>query len=114
MPLDTFVPVMQPAISSAAAAKPRVNEAVFGDGYSQRSGDGLNAVPRAYVAQWPMLYSEDADEMEAFFENHTSAAFLWAPPDSPERKWRVLDWTRGATSAGVVSLSVNLKQVFDL
>jgi phage-related protein len=106
---------MEPATpGSGTSAAPRVNEAVFGDGYSQRSGDGLNVVPRTYTADWPMLWAEDADAMEAFFESHTSTPFLWAPPDSPTRKWRAVNWKRTPNTAGVTSLSVNLKQVFDL
>ena len=111
---DTFTPIMQPSTSSTRGAKARSNIAQFGDGYTQRSSDGLNGVPHTFQAVWPMLQSSDADTMEDFFEAHIATSFLWAPVDTTTRKWIATDWTRGYISAGVVSVTVNLTEVFDL
>jgi phage-related protein len=112
---DVFAPPKNPAPSSSRPVKPRVNKAQFGDGYSQRSGDGLNASMRTFAAQWPSLLIAHADEIETFFEAHTVKAFVWTlPTESVVRKWTAVDWTRGNARAGVVSLSVNLEEVFDL
>jgi phage-related protein len=115
MPLDLFLPPIAPAPQSARPVKPRVNEAVFGDGYSQRSEDGLNTVNRTFQAQWPLLTIEQQEAIEDFLELHTSIAFRWTPPlQSIERKWVAVDWTPGYAGADIVSLSANLKEVFDL
>ncbi|MBN9600834.1 MAG: phage tail protein [Afipia sp.] len=115
MPLDVFNPPLAPSTPSVRPVRPRVNEATFGDGYSQRSGDGLNANPRTFQAQWSMLEDGQADAIEAFFETHTKTAFLWTVPlEIVQRKWIAVDWSRGYLGADLVSLSANLKEVFDL
>ena len=115
MSLDVFSPPSDPAVSSARQAKSRIKSAQFGDGYSQRSSDGLNAVTRAFSAQWASIPSTDADTIEAFLEAHTSTAFLWTPPlDSVQRKWIAGDWSRSYVAGDLVSLSANLTEVFDL
>ena len=115
MPADIFVPPREPSPTSTRAVRPRVNEAAFGDGYSQRSGDGLNATPRTMQVQWAVLSAAQADVIESFFETHTRSAFLWAVPlEAVQRKWLAVDWSRGYIGADLVSLSANLKEVFDL
>lgn len=115
MPLDLFEPPLNPAPQSNRPVKPRVNVAQFGDGYSQRGGDGLNASSRSFQAQWPTLTVEQQEAIEAFFEQHTSTAFRWTPPlTSIERKWIASDWTPGYVQGDLVSLSATLTEVFDL
>lgn len=115
MPIDTFSPPVPPSVESDISVAPRVNEVIFGDGYSQRSGDGLNADARTCQMRWVALTVAEAETMAAFFSAHTSAAFLWsAPLESVQRKWRVVGWSRGYAGRDLVNLTVNLKQVFDL
>ena len=115
MPLDVFVPPIGPSTPSGKNVTPRKKEAQFGDGYSQRGGDGLNALPQTFQAQWQSLHSNQADDIEAFFGVHTSTPFLWTLPlEAVQRKWIALSWSRGYVSADTVSLNANLKEVFDL
>lgn len=115
MPLDVFAPPLAPSTPSSRPVKPRVNEVAFGDGYSQRSGDGLNALPQTFQAQWSVVSSAEADTIEAFFGSHIRTPFLWAVPlESVQRKWLAVDWSRGYVGGDLVSLSANLKEVFDL
>lgn len=115
MPLDIFNPIPKPSTPSNRQVDPRTNTAQFGDGYSQRSEDGLNAAPRTMSAQWQGMAAVNADVIEAFLEAHTSSPFLWTIPLEPaQRKWIALKWARGYLGGGKVSLTATLKEVFDL
>lgn len=115
MPLDTFVPALNPSLPSTRGVKPRVTTAQFGDGYSQRSEDGLNAAPRTYQASWDALDSPGANDIETFFEAHVATPFLWTPPlETAQRKWTAATWSRGYVGGTTVTLSATLSEVFDL
>jgi phage-related protein len=117
VPLDVFAPSTNPSNDGTQrATKRRVNAAQFGDGYSQRSGDGLNVSPRTISAQWSMLDQAEAENYEAFFDAHAATPFLWAPPgETLQRKWTAGDSTVGYVPVdGAVSLSCPLTEVFDL
>jgi phage-related protein len=115
VPLDTFSPVSNPSLQTTRSVKSRVNSAQFGDGYSQRSEDGLNGAPRAYQAAWDALLSTDADTIEAFFEAHKATPFLWTPPlETAQRKWIPSTWQRGYVGGTTVTLTASLSEVFDL
>ena len=80
MALDEFTwsprPGMQPSVA------PRVVTAKFGDGYEQRSPDGLNAILRNYQLSFRQNRSE-AKLLEQFFIDRSGVrSFLWTPPDT--------------------------------
>lgn len=116
MPLDTFNPTFQPAPDQTQrVVKRRVNSAQFGDGYSQRSSDGLNTSLRTYTAAWASLDSTEADIYEVFFDAHQATAFLWTPPlETVQRKWIAGDSTQNYLGASTVSFSCPLSEVPDL
>lgn len=115
MPLNTFAPAFNPTLQSTRGVKARTVTAQFGDGYSQRSEDGLNAAPRNYQAIWEELQSTDADTIEAFLEAQTAIPFLWTPPlETVQRSWIASNWTRGYVGGTLVSLTASLAEVFDL
>lgn len=115
MPLDNFVPPLDPAPASSRDIRTRVNTSQFGDGYSQRSQDGLNAIAATYNAQWAALTDVDCNTIEAFFAAHTITPFLWQPPlETVTRKWIAAVWSRGYVGANVVALGATLSEVFDL
>ncbi|WP_223644380.1 phage tail protein [Corallococcus sp. EGB] len=55
-----------PDYGAQADSVPRVRKAQFGEGYTQRSGDGLNPVLRRWALQFSSLSKVDADGLEAF------------------------------------------------
>lgn len=116
MALDTFTPTSQPTVDATQrTVNRRVNAAQFGDGYSQRSMDGLNTSPRAFTAAWAALVSTEADTYEAFFDAHGVTPFLWTPPlETVQRKWLAGTSMQAYVSADVVSFSCPLTEVFDL
>lgn len=116
MPLDTFTPAFQPTVDGTQrVVKRRTNKAQFGDGYSQRSTDGLNTSLRTLTVNWSTLVSTDADVIEAFFDAHGVTPFLWTPPlETVQRKWIAGDSTQLYVEAMIVSLSCPLEEVPDL
>lgn len=116
MPLDVFAPTHQPSPEQTQrTVARRVNSAQFGDGYSQRSGDGLNASPRTYNAAWSAIKAAEAEVYEAFFDAHKSTPFLWTPPlEAAQRKWIAGTSTTGYLGGSTVSFSCVLTEVFDL
>lgn len=63
------------------ATKPRVRVVKFGDGYEQRSPDGLNSLLRSYSPVFRAKDYLEAKVLDAFFTRHGSwKAFLWRSP----------------------------------
>ncbi|MGR4927268.1 phage tail protein [Bradyrhizobium sp. CAR08] len=116
MALDVFTPIHNPSKEGTRrAVKRRVNTAQFGDGYSQRSGDGLNASPRTFTASWSALAAAEAQVYEDFFDAHKSTPFLWTPPlEVAQRKWIAGDSDQGYLGGSTVSLTCTLTEVFDV
>lgn len=116
MMTDVFSPPVEPSINSSRKITMRTLENNFGDGYVQRSGDGINTRGETWQAEWQALTQEQADEIEAFFEAHLGyISFFWqAPKASFAQKYRCREWQRGFPSGNLVSISATLEMVFDL
>jgi phage-related protein len=98
-----------------ADTSPRVNTAKFGDGYSQRSGDGLNADQQTFAGQFVPVSPSIAASIVAFFRDHKSTAFRWTLPcDSVERKWIASKWSVSYPVTGRQAISFTFTEVFDL
>lgn len=88
MPLDTFPISYGPSMPCEPSVTARVNKAQFGDGYSQRSGDGINNMEVSWSVQWQNLTHEEADDAWDFLMGKMGyVAFLWTPPraDAPQK-----------------------------
>ncbi|MCW2242269.1 phage tail protein [Azospirillum canadense] len=118
MPLQTFSPPRAPSFQSQKSVQPRILKASFGDGYTQRTADGLNTMPQSWDLRWDALRATDADAIEAFFvATGGYKAFWWTPFDqgSPQPlKFIVESWTKAPVGTRVYSVSAKLTQVFDL
>lgn len=115
--MTTFNPPIQPSISGLSkSVNARALVATFGDGYTQRGSDGLNAIGRTYSLTWNALSVANADTIESFFEARAGyEAFEWtAPRDSVAKKWIVQEWTRSNIDPTLDSISATFIQVFDL
>ncbi|WP_011581218.1 MULTISPECIES: phage tail protein [Chelativorans] len=99
---------------STLTVKPRVRRAGFGDGYSQRTGDGLNAINRECSAVFSVLTSDEADALTSFFEERAGyKPFLWTlPGESVERKWIASEWQK-TYADGAIDISAAFEEVFD-
>lgn len=114
---DTFSPALAPSVGSAGDAQPRVTVADFGDGYSQRTPNGLNALDHEiYNLTWNVLDTTAFEAIRDFLKPKLKVtAFLWTAPGDASAKTWICDAFRPAPLEGDLwSLSVSFKRVFDL
>lgn len=72
-----------PDYGAQADSVPRVRKAQFGEGYTQRSGDGLNPVLRRWALQFSNLTKVRADALESFFRARAGVEpFEFVTPDT--------------------------------
>jgi phage-related protein len=104
-----------PAWGADLSEEPRVNEAVFGDGYSQRITQGINNIRGEIDAAWGPIGQTDADALVALFRtlNGVSPFQMQMPGDSMRKFITVGAWKKKFKDTGVFEVSVKLKQVFD-
>jgi len=116
MALTTFPSLRAPSYGSARQSQPRVLEARFGDGYSQRAGDGLNILEREWTLSWNQLSTADADILDSYLVARGGIeAFWWTPPrEVTAIKVICQDWRRQPASPGADRVDATFRQVFDL
>lgn len=100
--LSTFNPVVAPSLNSAREVDWRVFEAEFGNGYVQRSQDGVNPRRDTWNLVWENLSKTEADAIENFFiGTKCTEPFWWTSPrDSAAKKWVVKPKWKRRTVAG--------------
>ena len=106
-----------PASASKRKEK-KINRIEYGDGYSQRSLDGINWRRET----WDLVFkgfSSELDAIEAFLDTQGAASFDWYPPNvgsSSPSKWTSGAITRTPEGPGAVSgsLAVTFTKEFDL
>jgi phage-related protein len=114
--MPTFTPPRNPTIPIDKTVNARANLAAFGDGYTQRGGDGLNNIEETYTINWNGLTITEADEIEDFFIARGGfESFDWTPPrESTASKWLVSEWSRGHRDSDHDYISAKFVKVFDL
>ena len=100
-----------PSYSSSLAKKYRVLKAEFGEGYTQRSRDGINSIQRTYNAVWNNILSANALVIKDFLDALGGAdSFEWQhPEDTAAARWTCPD---GHSETFVSVDTVNLSAVF--
>ena len=88
----------------------------FGDGYTQRGGDGLNPVQDTFSLIWNGLKIAQADEIDAFLKARKGyESFDWIPPrEVSTRKFICQEWSRQYITPDIDSISATFIEVFDL
>jgi len=104
-----------PQQSSGSTRKPRVLKASFGDGYEQRTADGLNTIRDEWHLTWN-LNALDRDTLLNFFSNLNGvSSFGWQSPDSISAKRYVCDdWSYTPLSGQMSQITAHIYQVFEL
>lgn len=88
----------------------------FGDGYTQRSRDGLNSAPQQWKFTWDNIPNADAETLRQFFEGLGGVDLVeWTPlGQGTELKWTATGFESQPSSFGKSTCSVTLTQEFDL
>jgi len=101
-----------PAPGATEAKDPRVRAAIFGDGYQQRVGDGINNRPRSWALQFngPTARIDEIDDF--LIARNGAESFDWVPPSGATGKWICKSWSRSVPAINVQSISATFDQVF--
>ncbi len=118
-----------PAISygSSISTQVRVNKVQFGDGYQQRSLDGINAAPLMINFSFSKRSLATITEIKKFFEGDKvfydrtpDEYFLYIPPAPYDggiyqipRKFVCLEWNVSANEHNNYTLSGKMEEVFE-
>jgi len=116
MALTTFPDANIPVDwGQAKTSTPKVVEADFGDGYTQRALDGINGVKPTFNVALTSLSLADANTITAFLEARGGyQAFLWTPPNEAQQVFRCKTWTMTPTGAGYANVTAKFIKEFDL
>jgi phage-related protein len=116
MALETFSPGRNPNLGMGFSKQPRVLAATFGDGYVQRTPDGLNEQPRTFQLEWGPVTVAVADYIEDFFSRHKGAQPFWwqSPRDTSPRKYVCPQWTRDEPQWNASAITATFVEDFSL
>lgn len=112
----TFSPPYHPDWGLQRQFKPLVLRAAFGDGYSQRTADGINSLPVTFSARWTNLVAADKDTILNFFiarKGYQSFYYQYVDESSP-KVYICGDWSYTHDDAGAYGISANFMQVYDI
>lgn len=101
-----------PAYSAQVNKKPRVRTAVFGDGYEQRVGDGINTIKRVWSLRFTTS-SADIEAVDAFLTSMGgTTSFDWSPPSGAAGRWKCEEWDQGLDGYNRSVLTATFTEVF--
>jgi phage-related protein len=98
--------------SSTKSSKPAVLVTKFGDGYEQRTVDGINANPENWDVSFATAPRSDVDSVETFLETNIGQPFDWTTPNGNTISVVCDEWSVEYSPGSLKTLSVKFKQVF--
>lgn len=112
--MATF-PDIKPLYQTPQRTEFRVLRNEFGDGYSQRSADGLNTQVTSYTYN-VIVSSDDADTIVAFLDDRGGYDDFdyTLPRESTAKKWTCSEYTRTPMGPNTDRVMATFKQEFDL
>lgn len=119
MPIDYTFPappaIPNPTDDFGYEENARVRSAKFGDGYEQTMPDGINAISGVYSPTWEPLTTAQKDTIVNFLRARGgSQPFYWTPPLGAQLKFKCQTWKVSKLAGPYWSVTVTLKQVFDV
>jgi phage-related protein len=117
MAFETFVPPVGVTFSpgTSEARKPRVLTAGFGDGYEQRTGDGINADLAELSVRFDILTPEEGSQILSFFQSKKGyIPFKYTlPGEATSQKWIAIEYDRVWEGASILAISATWREVAD-
>jgi phage-related protein len=109
-----FKPARLPDVDPDFSEQPNVYVAQFGDGYSQRSPQGLNHIDATMRLTWGMLSYADEDAIRAFFRERGGwKPFWYGLPGDVLWRWRCVAWGGGERFNPFRRINAEFQRVFD-
>jgi phage-related protein len=101
-----------PSNTSRLNREPRVLMVQYGDGYSQRTSDGLNANLRKWELVFRNIPDATAVSINSFLETEAGiTAFDWTAPGDSSRKWICRQWSRTYIDSGINDFAAVFEEV---
>lgn len=93
--------------------KPRVLSAPFGDGYGQRTGDGINTILEKWTLVFNGVDNKIADDIDNFLDTHAGVtSFQYAPPGhAAYLNFVCNEWSRNYNGYGSSDITASFEQV---
>jgi phage-related protein len=116
MAVPVFTPSVEPDFNSSEDVAFKILENQFGDGYAQRSADGLNNTRRSWSVSWTNVTDAEMSEIYDFLIARGGwESFLWtAPKATGQLRWTCRSLKRQPTTSGYWKISASFRQEFDL
>jgi phage-related protein len=116
MALKTFSPNPLPSPGTTIRTTAKVKKAEFGDGYTQRTADGLNNLNADLDLVWEFLTHAQASAIVAFFEEHAGyRSFIYKPHNAPAAmKWTCEEWSDSIRDDGFRKVTATLTRSYTL
>jgi phage-related protein len=114
--MTTFNPSVAPSVGLSVSTKANVKRLSFGDGYSQRTPEGLNHISREISLSWPVLTNSEALALESFFvsQGGVNMFYYTLPGEASAKKWTCAEWEKTYLDGPYFSFTAKLKEEFDL
>lgn len=101
---------------SSRSLSHRVLSAEFGDGYSQRTADGLNTAVESWDVTWNNLTLANGRLLTKYLSTRRGyRSFKWTPPNEARYKvWICESFSDQPVTYNVRTISAKFKRVYDL
>jgi phage-related protein len=87
--------ISTPDRSPTMDVEPKVLSSQFGDGYSQRTPDGINNMMETWSLAFTLRTKTEIDSIETFLRARAGAeAFYWTTPSNRTAKFICKKWSR--------------------
>lgn len=85
----------------------------FGDGYTQRSSDGINPVRRDWTLVFGQITDATSAAIDSFLEANVGQSITWTPPGGTALKFVCNDWSRQVNGPDKNQMQAVFEQVFE-
>lgn len=103
-----------PDFSLSVAYKPRVRTARFGDGYEQRTGDGINTGTAAWQLTFANRTDTEAANILTFLEARGGIdAFDWTPYNGTAIRVVCREWNRSYDRHNLNTVTAKFDRVYE-
>jgi phage-related protein len=112
----TFVPPVAPSFGLEDQREPRIRVLQFGDGYMQRTRDGINHDQESMTWKWENLTFAEYSSIWGFFvARGGDQAFLytvpWGTTGNVQKKYIALKYERSRDTAGAYNVRASVREV---
>lgn len=106
----TFIP----DFTANLTKRPRVRAVAFGDGYEQRTADGINTTRAVWALSFNARDDAERDAIDAFLSARGGIEnFDWTPPVGGAAKFICREWAVSVENYGINNIAATFEQVFE-